>query len=434
MTTKLDYDDIKLQTEIDSEEEARLPSTKSQNYYDFLKFTGTLIYQAGFCAMIGQVKSANFASKELVDLFKAFLILRPAVIVFFTVYTTLLAWHRARFTMGKLREQKRIEIATDEQLALDRAKAAATPQSKGVSDAGLDKANLDFVHAFVYDDDVRLSSEMKVQARNPEEEISYEHPEIPDGQETALTMVMLPLAIYGGFGRSVMISEKRSTLLLMSHAQEVLLHAFPLGMILVINVQALSKLTILDIISLALLAMNIFEVFVEILVLKIYENVKINLELKNALKSQTRTIDLFKIWIVSALFLTVTVLVGFFAVPKGTCVQGFFLENNICKNCRTYVDYQCVACSNRFSCDECQAGYFGVDKDCIACSERFGPQCLECTAGGCTKCATDFFIREGKCEGCLFMKGCADESSCPNGCRTCYDGYYLDSGLCLSCS
>lgn len=121
--------------------------------------------------MIGQVKSANFASKELVDLFKAFLILRPSVIIFFTVYTTILAWHRAKFTMGKLREQKRIEIATDEQLAQDRAKAAATPEGKGVSDAGLDKANLDFVHAFVYDDDVRISSEHKVQTRDPEEEI-----------------------------------------------------------------------------------------------------------------------------------------------------------------------------------------------------------------------------------------------------------------------
>jgi hypothetical protein len=67
--------------------------------------------------MIGQVKSANFASKELVDLFKAFLILRPTVIIVFTLYTTLLSWHRATYTMVKLREQKRIEIATDEQLA-----------------------------------------------------------------------------------------------------------------------------------------------------------------------------------------------------------------------------------------------------------------------------------------------------------------------------
>jgi hypothetical protein len=74
-------------------------------------------------------------------------------------------------------------------------------------------------------------------------------------------------------------------------------------------------MTILDIISLALLATNILEVFIEICVLKLYENLKINLELKGALKSQTRTIDLFKISIVSGLFLAATVLVGLFAVP-----------------------------------------------------------------------------------------------------------------------
>ena len=84
-----------------------------------------------------------------------------------------------------------------------------------MSDAGLNKENLDFVHAFVYDDHMRISGEMKVKARDPEEEISYEHPEIPDWSETTLTMLLMPLVIYGGFGRSIMISEKRSTLLLM---------------------------------------------------------------------------------------------------------------------------------------------------------------------------------------------------------------------------
>jgi hypothetical protein len=184
-----------------------------------------------------------------------------------------------------------------------------------VSDADLDKANLDYVHAFVYDYDVGTVGELKTKVRNPEEEIQYEHPEIPDCSETIVTMLLLPFVIYGGFARSVMISEKRSTLLLMQHAQEILLHAFPLGLILVVNIKFLQKMTILDIISLALLAINIFEIFIEICVLKLYENLKINLELKGALKSQTRTIDLFKISIVSGLFLAATVLVGLFAVP-----------------------------------------------------------------------------------------------------------------------
>ena len=49
------------------------------------------------------------------------------------------------------------------------------------------------------------------------------------------------------------------------------------------------------------------------------------------MKSQARTVDLFKVTIVSGLFLLASILLGFFAVPRGTCVRGQFLENNICK-------------------------------------------------------------------------------------------------------
>ena len=40
-----------------------------------------------------------------------------------------------------------------------------------MSDADLDKANLDYVHAFVYDYDVGTVGELKTKVRNPEEEI-----------------------------------------------------------------------------------------------------------------------------------------------------------------------------------------------------------------------------------------------------------------------
>lgn len=67
--------------------------------------------------MLGQIKSANFASKYLLDMFKAFLIMRPIVIVCFTTYTTVLSWHRAKLTMEKLMTLKHLEIEKDEQLA-----------------------------------------------------------------------------------------------------------------------------------------------------------------------------------------------------------------------------------------------------------------------------------------------------------------------------
>ena len=234
-----------------------------------------------------------------------------------------------------------------------------------------------------------------VNLRNAEEEIAYEHPEIPSRFESLVTLFLLPLIVYGGFGRSVMMYEKRSTLLLMSHAQELLLHTLPLGLIIYINVNELQKVTVLDIFSFAFLGANVVEVFIETCVLRLYENWQINLELRGSMKSQPRTVDLFKVSIVSGLFLMASIMVGFFAVPKGKCIQGQFLENNICKKCVTYVDPSCVACSNRFACDECQVGYFGIDKDCISCKQRFGEMCLECTAGGCTKCRSENFLRFG---------------------------------------
>jgi hypothetical protein len=138
-----DYDNIKLQSENNSEEEDRFPSQQSQNAYDFLKFTGILIYQGSFCCVLGQIKSANFASKYLLDMFKAFLVLRPVAIVCFTTYTTVLSWHRAKLTMEKLMALKQLEIAKDEQ----EAKLESTPKTPG-----LDKSNQDFVNALYYDD------------------------------------------------------------------------------------------------------------------------------------------------------------------------------------------------------------------------------------------------------------------------------------------
>jgi hypothetical protein len=54
--------------------------------------------------------------------------------------------------------------------------------------------------------------------RNAAEEIAYEHPEVPDFFESWVTALLLPIVIYAGFGRNVAVSEKRSTLLLLSHA------------------------------------------------------------------------------------------------------------------------------------------------------------------------------------------------------------------------
>lgn len=169
------------------------------------------------------------------------------------------------------------------------------------------------MNAFVYEVAEQVDETKK--KRDADQEISYEHPEIPDWNETLITMLLMPLVIYGGFGRNVMISEKRSTLLLMSHAQEVFLHTLPLCFIIILNIRELGKMNLIDYITLGCFVANIIEVLAEMTVLRLYENIRINLELRQALKSQTRTIDLFKVSIVSAVFLLITIGVGFFAVP-----------------------------------------------------------------------------------------------------------------------
>ena len=142
----------------------------------------------------------------------------------------------------------------------------------------------------------------------------------------------------------------------------------------------------------------------------------------------------------SALFNVTAFLLGWFAFSDQGCVNGFFDENGICKDCKELVDKECARCTDRFSCDECNRGFFANDRMCLACVDRFGENCEACTAGGCTECKAGFFISYGQCLDCRFIQGCKYDSNdeaatCgKNGCKECRDGYYLDEGRCNSCS
>ena len=127
----------------------------------------------------------------------------------------------------------------------------------------------------------------------------------------------------------------------------------------------------------------------------------------------------------SALFNVTAFLLGWFAFSDQGCVNGFFDENGICKDCKELVDKECAACTDRFSCDECNRGFFANDRMCLACVDRFGDNCEACTAGGCTECKAGFFISYGQCLDCRFIQGCkytsSDEASTcgKNGCKEC---------------
>ena len=82
--------------------------------------------------------------------------------------------------------------------------------------------------------------------------------------------------------------------------------------------------------------------FAEILVHKMYMNIGVNLERRTSLKSQTRLDDLVRVAIVASLFGSASFLLGRFAFSDQGCVNGFFDENGICKDCTVYVDKNCI--------------------------------------------------------------------------------------------
>jgi len=188
-------------------------------------------------------------------------------------------------------------------------------------------------------------------------------------------------------------------------------------MLLIYNNLELEKISNFDIVCLSVLGLNLLQVFIEIVLTQMYENVHINLELRQAMKSLTRVEDLIKISLVCAFFFSTTLLVGLFAFEDQGCVRGYFEENSICKDCKAFVDQNCIDCNSRFACEMCIDGYFAIDRTCYSCSERHGENCEECTSGGCTKCKDEYFLSYGKCESCLWMQGCASDSCFEDGCR-----------------
>ena len=155
---------------------------------------------------------------------------------------------------------------------------------RGMSELEMDKSNLDFVHAMVFESD-QFTGDGIQNKRDVWEEIEFEHPEIPTNYESFITLLLMPIIIYGGFGRSVVISEKRSNTILFAHVQELLLHSLPLGLLLIFNAYTLDKFTKTEWVSIGILICNIVEVVVEITLLNFFENTKVNLELKRPMKS-----------------------------------------------------------------------------------------------------------------------------------------------------
>ena len=99
-----------MQSDEDSEGSDHNPDKRCQNLYDILKFIGVLLYQVSFCMMIAYLKTSNFASQYLVDIFKGFIVLRASLVLLYSICTSLLAVHKGKYTRANIREKKQSEV------------------------------------------------------------------------------------------------------------------------------------------------------------------------------------------------------------------------------------------------------------------------------------------------------------------------------------
>ena len=176
------------------------------------------------------------------------------------------------------------------------------------------------------------------------------------------------------------------------------------------------------------------QMMIEVLILKISQGFQQNLERRQGLKSTTRCDDLFRVFMVSVIVTTASVLLGMFTFANQGCIEGSFVENGFCRSCTDFVDINCEKCDDRLECKQCKQGYFGLDRQCIGCQSRFGRDCQSCTAGGCSVCSEGYFVSYGNCEECRFIQSCKGNLCYDNGCLECEDGYYLDEGVCKACA
>lgn len=96
--------------------------------------------------------------------------------------------------------------------------------------------------------------------------------------EQILQTLFLPLAMFSGFGRLVILHEIKIKYLYASLAQEVLLHNLPLTLLMAYNDYMLSKKFKLDIIAFVVAGLNLMQIFIEMTYFRIHLNKGINLE------------------------------------------------------------------------------------------------------------------------------------------------------------
>ena len=77
----------------------------------------------------------------------------------------------------------------------------------------------------------------------------------------------MPIIIYGGFGRLIIVSERKKTFMFATHSQEVFMHTVPLGVLTYYNNVGMVSLASLNIFAVLLPMTSLALTFSEVAVL-----------------------------------------------------------------------------------------------------------------------------------------------------------------------
>ena len=80
-----------------------------QNLYDIWKFLGVLNYHLTLTLLVAYYINSNFASQYLKDIFLLFLMVRPGLIAFYSVFVTCMDTHKTYVRRNKYVRQKELD-------------------------------------------------------------------------------------------------------------------------------------------------------------------------------------------------------------------------------------------------------------------------------------------------------------------------------------
>ena len=96
-------------SENDSQGSDKRPIGFLQNLYDIWKFLGVIAYHFTLTLMIAYYINSNFASQYLLDIFWWFLLARPALILFYSVFVYCMDCHKTCVRRRKYVRQKKLD-------------------------------------------------------------------------------------------------------------------------------------------------------------------------------------------------------------------------------------------------------------------------------------------------------------------------------------